>query len=157
MSVHIFSALTRLAFIVVTTVKKWSSWRFDLQRYIYIFWYVMIIIAGFPSKQVAAMVACESSMSLSTRLISPPPQDVPGLPETDQPQFKRWRSIVDSVFKSKRKIDALASSQKISLMVSFEGLRRWFSEEETWPFYTGRYTASQDGTSHWWLYSDCSS
>ncbi|KAF3609821.1 hypothetical protein DY000_02051270 [Brassica cretica] len=26
-------------------------------------------------------------MSLSTRLSSPPPQDVPGLPETDQPQF----------------------------------------------------------------------
>lgn len=34
------------------------------------------------------------------------------------------------VFKSERKIDALASSQKISLMVGFEGLRWWFSEEE---------------------------
>lgn len=78
-------------------------------------------------------------------------------PRNGSTAIQRWRSIVDPVFKSKRKIDALASSQKISLMVSFEGLRRWFSEEETWPFYTGRYTASQDGTSHWWLYSDCSS
>ena len=79
-------------------------------------------------------------MSLSTPLSSPPPQDVPGLPETDQPQFKGGGASSSLQIRKENWCASQFSENK------FNG---WFWGIEVMVFRGGK-PDSQDRTSHWW-------